>query len=73
VCDWRTPQAVPHESKFSRAFGRFAASQLPPQLHQAVVAATQGERVVGPIARDATAIPVRERFPEKAEPRKKDK
>jgi hypothetical protein len=67
VCGWRTPQAVPHESKFSRAFAQFAASELPQQLHQAVVEATQGERLVGHIARDSTAIPVRERFPDKAE------
>jgi hypothetical protein len=61
VCGWRTPQAVPHESKFSRAFAQFAASELPQQLHQAVVEATQGERLVGHIARDSTAIPVRDR------------
>jgi hypothetical protein len=35
-------------------------------MHYAVIAATQQQRVVGHIARDSTAIPVRERFPETA-------
>jgi hypothetical protein len=41
-CGWRSPRALPHESKFSRAFAEFAASQLPQQLHEAVIQATQG-------------------------------
>lgn len=64
ICGWESPQALPHESKFSRAFALFAATQLPQQLHQAVVEATQGQRLIGHIARDSTAIPTRERFPE---------
>jgi Transposase DDE domain/Transposase domain (DUF772) len=63
-CGWRSPHAVPHESKFSRAFAEFAASQLPQQLHEAVVKSTQSQRLVGHIARDSTAIPARERVPE---------
>ena len=74
VCGWPSPQAVPHESKFSRAFSQFAASELPQQLHRAVIEATQAQRLVGHIARDSTAIPVRERFPEKpAQQKKKQK
>jgi hypothetical protein len=65
-CGWREAVAVPHESKFSRAFAEFAGTQLPQQLHQAVIAATQRERLIGHIARDSTAIAVRERFPETA-------
>ncbi len=64
ICGWRSVHALPHESKFSRAFAEFAATQLPQQLHEAVIQATQGERLVGHIARDSTAIPARERFPE---------
>jgi Transposase DDE domain len=56
--------AVPHESKFSRAFAEFAQTQLPQQLHEAVIAVTQQERLIGHIARDSTAIAVRERYPE---------
>jgi hypothetical protein len=65
-CGWRAAAAVPHESKFSRAFAEFAGTQLPQQLHQAVIAATQRKRVIGHIARDSTAIAVRERFPQTA-------
>lgn len=65
-CGWREAGAVPHESKFSRAFAEFAGTQLPQQLHEAVIAATQRERVIGHIARDSTAIAVRECFPETA-------
>src|SRR5216684_2182140 len=66
-CGWRSPRALPHESKFSRAFAEFAATQLPQQLHEAVIAATQSQRLIGHIARDSTAIPARERFPETEE------
>lgn len=63
-CGWRSPRALPHESKFSRAFAEFAASELPQQLHAAVIEATQRPRLIGHIARDSTAIPARERIPE---------
>jgi hypothetical protein len=66
-CGWPTARALPHESKFSRAFEEFAQTELPQQLHEAVIAATQKERLIGHIARDSTAIAVRERFPETAE------
>jgi hypothetical protein len=65
-CGWASERAVPHESKFSRAFAEFAVSELPQQLHQAMIAATQRERLIGHIARDSTAILARERFPETA-------
>jgi hypothetical protein len=63
-CGWPTLRGLPHESKFSRAFAEFAQTQLPQQLHEAVIAATQKQRLIGHIARDSTAIPVRERYPE---------
>lgn len=65
-CGWPSVRALPHESKFSRAFAEFAGTELPQQLHEAVIAATQKTRLIGHIARDSTAIPVRERFPETA-------
>lgn len=40
-CGWSSLRAVPHESKFSRAFAEFAATGLPQQLHEAVIAATR--------------------------------
>jgi len=63
-CGWTSARALPHESKFSRAFAEFAETELPQQLHEAVIAATQKQRLIGHIARDSTAIPVRERYPE---------
>jgi hypothetical protein len=64
VCGWRSAKALPHESKFSRAFAEFAVSELPQKLHEAVVRSTQGERLIGHVARDSTAIPARERAAE---------
>ena len=72
LCGWGSAEALPHESKFSRAFAEFAASELPQQLHAAMIATTQQQRLIGHIARDSTAIPVRERFP-KTLPQKKQK
>jgi hypothetical protein len=66
-CGWPSRRALPHESKFSRAFDEFARTELPQQLHEAVIAATQQQRLIGHIARDSTAIAVRERYPETAE------
>jgi DDE family transposase/transposase-like protein DUF772 len=65
-CGWSTVRAVPHESKFSRAFAEFALTELPQQLHAAVIVSTQKHRLIGHIARDSTAIPAREHFPETA-------
>lgn len=65
-CGWASRSAIPHESKFSRAFAEFAESELPQHLHAAVVASTQGQRLIGHVSRDSTAIPARERFPETA-------
>jgi hypothetical protein len=72
-CGWSSIQALPHESKFSRAFAEFAATELPQQLHEAVIATTQNQRLIGHIARDSTAIPARERFPETTQQKKQRK
>jgi hypothetical protein len=64
LCGWQQTSRVPHESKFSRVFAEFAVGELPQQLHQAIIAATQRDRLIGHIARDSTAIQARERFPE---------
>ncbi|MCO5353883.1 MAG: hypothetical protein M9913_23915 [Bryobacteraceae bacterium] len=61
LCGWHCPTALPHESKFSRAFALFAHSELPQQLHAALIASTQKDRLIGHIARDSTAIEARER------------
>jgi hypothetical protein len=71
LCGWRSGKALPHESKFSRAFAEFAESELAQQLHAAVIAETLKECLIGHIARDSTAIAAPERFAEKAQPEKK--
>ena len=72
-CGWANIDALPHESKFSRAFAEFAATEFVQQLHEAVIAETQRERLIGHIARDSTAIAARERFPETAEQKEEKK
>lgn len=42
----------------------FAATELPQQLHAAIVAATQSQRLIGHITRDSTAIEAREHVPQ---------
>jgi hypothetical protein len=64
LCGWNTLRQIPHESTFSRAFAEFAQSELPQQLHAGLIAGTQQGRLIGHIARDATAIQAREKFPE---------
>src|ERR1700741_2031859 len=46
-CVWRYASEVPHESTFSRAFTEFAQTELPQKLHEAVIAATLKNRLVG--------------------------
>ena len=64
ICGWNEAWQVPHESTFSRAFDEFAQMQLPGFVHEALIRETQQDRLIGHIARDATAIEARERFPE---------
>lgn len=64
LCGWKTASDLPHESTFSRAFAAFAQSQLPQRLHEALIAVTHCDRLVGHISRDSTAIEARERFPD---------
>jgi hypothetical protein len=63
LCGWTKWEQIPHESTFSRTFTEFADSQLPQRLHEALILSTQGERLIGHIARDSTAIAAREQIP----------
>src|ERR1700738_4983779 len=69
-CGWASIQALPPQAKISPAFAEFAETELPQQLHEAVIATTQNQRLIGHIARDSTAIPARERFPETTQQKK---
>jgi hypothetical protein len=64
ICGWHTARQVPHEATFSRAFAEFAQMELPQFVHEALIRETQKDRLIGHIARDATAIEAREHFPE---------
>ena len=63
ICGWEFAHQVPHESTFSRAFAEFAEMELPQFVHEALIANTQKDRLIGHIARDSTAIEAREHFP----------
>ena len=69
ICGWPVARRVPHESTFSRAFEEFARMELPQLVHEALIRETLGDRLIGHIARDSTAIEARERFPETDEQR----
>jgi hypothetical protein len=61
LCGWERASAVPSAATFSRAFAEFAASALPTRVHEAMIAATHKDRLVGHICRDGTAIEAREK------------
>lgn len=61
ICGWENVRKVPDESVFSRAFAGFAETELPQQVHAALIVKTQAERLIGHVSRDSTAIAVRER------------
>jgi hypothetical protein len=61
LCGWESRREIPHESQFSRAFAEFATSELPQRLHEALIEATQKERLIGHISRDSTKIEAREK------------
>jgi len=61
ICGWETVLQVPKKWDFSRAFKEFAQSELPQRIHEALIRRSQGERLIGHISRDATAIAARER------------
>lgn len=73
LCGYSRAGAVPSASTFSRAFAEFAASQLPTKVHEAVIAATQKDRLVGHVSRDSTAIEAREKPAKRATPTVEEK
>lgn len=67
ICGWQRASEVPDETVFSRAFAEFARSELPQRVHEALIAKTQKDRLIGHISRDATAIVARERPAKRAD------
>ena len=68
ICGFSMWKKLPGESTFSRAFAEFAESNLAERVHAALVRETLGDRLVGHISRDGTAIEAREKpVPSKVE------
>lgn len=61
ICGWERVADVPSESTFSRAFAEFAESELASRSHAELIAAYEGDRLVGHLSRDATDIAAREK------------
>lgn len=68
LCGWERAGALPSEATFSRAFAEFAASELPGQLHAALVERNLQGHLAGHVSRDSTAIPGREEPARKPKP-----
>jgi hypothetical protein len=58
---WERAAHVPSEATFSRAFAEFADGHVPERAHEALIERTLEDHLIGHIARDATAIEVREK------------
>jgi len=73
ICGWERRSQVPSASTFSRAFAELARANVGDDVHEALVRTHVGERIVGHISRDSTAIEAREKPANKPkpEPRKK--
>jgi len=61
LCGWADPFEIPHPSTFSRAFDEFSMGCLPQKVHEAMIENHYGDKIVGHISRDSTAIEAREK------------
>ena len=61
LCGWVLPGEIPSESTFSRAFAEFAESNIPGQIHKAMIKEATKQSIIGHISRDSTAIHAREK------------
>lgn len=68
LCGWERAADIPKEWDLSRAFAAFAEAHFPEQVHAALIARTQRERLIGHISEDATAIEVHEKPKPKPKP-----
>ena len=65
---WERASQVPGDWTFSRAFAEFTSTGLPMRVHEALIKKTLGDRIIGHIARDATAIEAREKPAKREKP-----
>jgi hypothetical protein len=68
LCGWERRLELPSEATFSRAFAEFARGELPQQIHAALIKAQLGDKLVGHVSYDATAIEAREQAAAKPRP-----
>jgi len=61
LCGWERTIDVPSEATFSRAFAEFAAHDLGDAIHRNMIQSNYGDKIVGHISRDSTAIKAREK------------
>lgn len=61
ICGFPVNRKLPSAATFSRAFADFAQSELAERAHEALIVEHLGDRIVGALSRDATAIEARER------------
>jgi hypothetical protein len=61
LCGFSTYHRIPGKHRFSRAFAEFADLRLAERSHEALIETHLGEQLIGHIARDSTAIAVREK------------
>jgi hypothetical protein len=67
ICGFPMVKKLPPESALSRAFEEFARMGVAERTHEALIKETLGDKLIGHLSRDATAIEARER------PQPKDK
>ena len=73
LCGWERAAEMPSEATFSRAFSEFAKDGLPERIHGAMVKEHLGDKLVGHISGDSTAIEAREKAARKIKAQKKPK
>ena len=61
ICGFAMNRRLPSQATFSRAFAQFAQQGLAERAHEALIVEHLGDRIVGAVSRDATAIEARER------------
>jgi hypothetical protein len=61
ICGFSMYVTLPSESTFSRAFEAFATSCLAERVHESLIKEHLGDKLIGHISRDGTAISARER------------